>query len=96
MRMNKLLRPKLAFAGPGVLMYTYGVMPFGPVSGPVIFHPNDVQYQRQMVGASYLEWRYYLQLGYLRGPSHSLYGGSVHSHRASPPVFQSTQVIILP
>ena len=36
-RVNKRLRPKLAFAGPGASMYTYGVMPFGPVNGPVIF-----------------------------------------------------------
>ena len=34
---NKRSPPKLAFAGPGASMYTYGVMPFGPVNGPVIF-----------------------------------------------------------
>ena len=34
---NKRLRPKLAFAGTGALMYTYCVMPFGPVNGPVSF-----------------------------------------------------------
>ena len=34
---NKRLRPRLVFAGPGASMYTYGVMPFGPVNGPVIF-----------------------------------------------------------
>ena len=36
-RVNKRSRPKLAFAGPGAKMYTYNVMPFGPVNGPEIF-----------------------------------------------------------
>ncbi len=30
-------RPKLAFAGPNCSKYTWKVMPFGPVNGPVIF-----------------------------------------------------------
>ena len=30
-------RDKLAFAGPNCTKYTYFVMPFGPVNGPVIF-----------------------------------------------------------
>ena len=30
-------QPKLAFAGPNCSKYTYIVMPFGPVNGPVIF-----------------------------------------------------------
>ena len=30
-------RNKLAFAGPNCSKYTYTVMPFGPVNGPIIF-----------------------------------------------------------
>ena len=43
---SKSTRPKLAFAGPKNTKYTYNVMPFGPVNGPVIFvifiHDMDV------------------------------------------------------
>ena len=34
---NEQSRPKLAFAGPNARLYTYRVMPFGPVNGPTIF-----------------------------------------------------------
>ena len=34
---NARSREKLAFAGPNSSMYTYRVMPFGPVNGPPIF-----------------------------------------------------------
>ena len=34
---NKRSQPKLAFAGPDAKMYTYRVLPFGPVNGPFIF-----------------------------------------------------------
>ena len=34
---NKRLWPTLAFTGPSASMFTYGVMPFGLVNGPVIF-----------------------------------------------------------
>ena len=33
----KSTRPKLTFAGPNNTKYTYNVMPFGPVNGPLIF-----------------------------------------------------------
>ena len=36
-RVAKSSREKLAFAGPNCTKYTYNVMPFGPVNGPVIF-----------------------------------------------------------
>ena len=36
-RVAKSSRAKLAFAGPKCTKYTYNVMPFGPVNGPVIF-----------------------------------------------------------
>ena len=36
-QVNTRLRPKLAFAGPDATLYTYRVMPFGPVNGPEIF-----------------------------------------------------------
>ena len=36
-RVAKSSRVKLAFAGPNCTKYTYYVMPFGPVNGPVIF-----------------------------------------------------------
>ena len=36
-RVAKSSREKLAFAGPNCTKYTYFVMPFGPVNGPVIF-----------------------------------------------------------
>ena len=36
-RVAKLSREKLAFAGPRNTKYTYNVMPVGPVNGPVIF-----------------------------------------------------------
>ena len=43
---SKSTRPKLAFAGPKNTKYTYNVMPFVPVNGPVIFvifiHDMDV------------------------------------------------------
>ena len=34
---NERSRPTLAFAWPGASLYTYGVMPVGPVNGLVIF-----------------------------------------------------------
>ena len=36
-RVAKSSRHKLAFAGPNCSKYTWTVMPFGPVNGPVIF-----------------------------------------------------------
>ena len=36
-RVAKSSQEKLAFAGPNCTKYTYFVMPFGPVNGPVIF-----------------------------------------------------------
>ena len=36
-RVAKSSRPKLAFAGPDCSKFTWLVMPFGPVNGPVIF-----------------------------------------------------------
>ena len=36
-RVAKSSREKLAFAGPYFTKYTYTVMPFGPVNGPVVF-----------------------------------------------------------
>ena len=36
-RVAKSFRDKLAFAGPNCPKYTYLVMPFGPVNGPIIF-----------------------------------------------------------
>ena len=36
-RVARSSRDKLAFAGPNCTKYTYFVMPFGPVNGPVIF-----------------------------------------------------------
>ena len=36
-KVAKSSREKLAFAGPNCTKYTYYVMPFGPVNGPVIF-----------------------------------------------------------
>ena len=36
-RVAKSSQIKLAFAGPDCSKYTYTVMPFGPVNGPVIF-----------------------------------------------------------
>jgi hypothetical protein len=36
-RVAESSRDKLAFAGPNCTKYTYFVMPFGPVNGPVIF-----------------------------------------------------------
>ena len=37
LEVNARSREKLAFAGPNASMYTYRVMPFGPVNGPPIF-----------------------------------------------------------
>ena len=34
---NARSQPKLAFAGPNARLYTWRVMPFGPVNGPTIF-----------------------------------------------------------
>ena len=36
-RVAKSSREKLAFSGPNFTKYTYSVMPFGPINGPVIF-----------------------------------------------------------
>lgn len=36
-QVNVRSRPKLAFAGPDATLYTYCVMPFGPVNGPEMF-----------------------------------------------------------
>ena len=36
-RVAKSSHDKLSFAGPNCTKYTYYVMPFGPVNGPVIF-----------------------------------------------------------
>ena len=36
-KVAKSSQDKLAFAGPNCTKYTYRVMPFGPVNGPVIF-----------------------------------------------------------
>ena len=36
-RVNKRTRKKLAFAGPDAKIFTYNVMPFGPVNGPACF-----------------------------------------------------------
>ena len=48
-RVAKSTHPKLVFAGPNNTKYTYNVMPFGPVNGPVIFvifiHDMDVTWK---------------------------------------------------
>ena len=37
-RVDKASQHKIAFAGPDSKKYTYSVIPFGPINGPVIFN----------------------------------------------------------